>query len=87
MDINFYCDFEVNDKNNFVNFFNNNKNIIDEKVNIKLDTGDDKNFSYISNNDIDEICEKNTKEKIEKVINKFKKVDEIYNTNGIIVKI
>ena len=87
MDINFYCDFEANDKNNFVNFFNNNKNIIDEKFNIKLDTGDDKNFSYINNNDIDEISEKNTKEKIEKVINKFKKFDEIYNTNGIIVKI
>ena len=88
MDINFYCDFEANDKNNFVNFFNNNKNIIDEKeVNIKLDIGDDKNFSYINNNDIDEISEQNTKEKIEKVINKFKKFDEIYNTNGIIVKI
>ena len=90
MDKVFYDKENINENDNdkFIKYFKNNKINFDD-LNIKLEKGDEKNFSLINNNDIDNInsFESSIKEKYQKTEDLIKSFADMYNTNGILVPI
>lgn len=86
-DMNAYYDKEMtNDSDSFVKYFENNK--ISTDSNSTIESGNESNFSHIcqNNNDLENI-EKKIKEKIGKISDLYKSLDESYITNNIIVPI
>ena len=70
----------------FIKYFKNNK--IDCDNIVKLDSGDENNFNLVNNNEnnlnhFDDI----NKDKISKIEELYKSLDNIYKTDGIIVPI
>ena len=87
-DMNSYYDKEMtNDNDSFVKYFKNNK--INSSDN-NLESGNDNNFNFISQNENDsslESIEKLIKIKIDDISELYKSYDLTYNTKGIIVPI
>jgi hypothetical protein len=84
----FYIQDNVNENNSekFIKYFKNNK--IDCDNIVKLDSGDENNFNLVNNNEnnlnhFDDI----NKDKISKIEELYKSLDNIYKTDGIIVPI
>lgn len=87
-DVNNYYDKDMtSDNDGFVKFFKNNK--LDTNSNsIKLESGDENNFNFISENDgMIESIEMNIKNKLNKVSDLYKSFDDLYDTKGIIVAV
>lgn len=87
-DVNNYYDKDMtSDNDGFVKFFKNNK--LDTNSNtIKLESGDENNFNFISENDgMIESIEMNIKNKLSKVSDLYKSFDDLYDTKGIIVAV
>jgi hypothetical protein len=87
-DMNTYYDKEMtNESNVFINYFNNNK-ISNNENNSKIESGNDSNFNFISQDESTlESIEGKIKEKIEKISKVKLSFDTIYDTKGIIVPI
>ena len=84
----YYIQDNVNENNSekFIKYFKNNK--IDFDNIVKLDSGDENNFNLVNNNEnnlnhFDDI----NKDKISKIEELYKSLDNIYKTDGIIVPI
>jgi uncharacterized protein (UPF0332 family) len=76
-----------NDDSRYTKFFENNK-INKDNNDVKLDKGDDNNFSIINCDDnIIKIYENNIKNKINKIDELYQSLDKTYNTDGIVVPI
>ncbi len=76
-----------NDDSRYTKFFENNK-INKDNNDVKLDKGDDNNFSIINFDDnIIKIYENNIKNKINKIDELYQSLDKTYNTDGIVVPI
>ena len=90
MDKVFYDKENINENDNdkFIKYFKNNKINFDD-LNIKLEKGDENNFSLINNNDVDNMnsFENSIKEKYQKTEDLIKSFADMYNTNGILVPI
>ena len=86
--MNTYYDKEMtNESNVFINYFNNNK-ISNNENNSKIESGNDSNFNFISQDESTlESIEGKIKEKIEKISKVKLSFDTIYDTKGIIVPI
>ncbi len=84
---NYYDKDTISDNNRFIKFFNNNK-IVSNDSNISIEPGNDSNFNFISqNNNNLESTEGEIKEKIEKLSNLYKTLDNNYDTKEIIVPV
>ena len=84
---NYYDKDTISDNNRFIKFFNNNK-IVSNDSNISIEPGNDSNFNFISqNNNNLESTEGEIKEKIEKLSNLYKTLDNNYETKEIIVPV
>ena len=81
-------EFENNNNNiRFINFFKNNKINYNEN-DIKLENGNENNFTCINKEEdsLDSI-ETQIKKKVEKIYELYKSFDELYSTEGIVVPI
>ena len=84
---NYYDKDTISDNNRFIKFFNNNK-IISSDSNKAIESGNDSNFNFISQKDSRlESKEGEIKEKIEKLSNLYKTLDNNYDTKEIIVPV
>ena len=87
-DVNNYYDKDMtSDNDGFVKYFKNNKLDTNDST-IALESGDENNFKFISENDgMIESIEMNIKDKLSKVSDLYKSFDDLYDTKGIIVAI
>ena len=87
-DVNNYYDKDMtSDNDGFIKFFKNNK-LNTNSNSIKLESGDENNFNFISENDgMIESIEMNIKNKLNKVSDLYKSFDDLYDTKGIIVAV